>query len=145
MPLINWEASLIVTRSADCVICKVDRTKTFEITDTQLCLQIVLLSTQNNTKLLQQLKSRFKHAINWIKYQSKELRQAQNQYLDYLKIDPSFQGVNRFDLILLSFEDNVVRTGQTEYFLLKVEIKNNNVIKNNQKIYENIEKTASGQ
>ena len=65
--------------------------------------------------------------------------------MDYLKIDPSFQGVNRFDLILLSFEDNVVRTGQTEYFLLKVEIKNNNVIKNNQKIYENIEKTASGQ
>ena len=65
--------------------------------------------------------------------------------MDYLKNDPSFQGVNRFDLILLSFEDNVVRTGQTEYFFLKVEIKNNSVIKNNQKIYENIKKTASGQ
>ena len=76
MPLINWEASLIVTRSADCVICEAQRTKTFEITDIQLSLRIVLLSTQNNKKLRQQLKSRFKQAINWIKYQSKELRQA---------------------------------------------------------------------
>ena len=39
------------------------------------------------------------------------MRHAQNQYLDCLKIDPSFQGVNRF--FVLSFKDNVVRTGQT--------------------------------
>ena len=51
--------------------------------------------------------------------------QRQNQYLDYL-IDPNFQGVNR--LFLLSFENNMVKTGRKEYFLLKVETEDYNVM-----------------
>ena len=39
--------------------------------------------------------------------------QVQNSYLDYLT-EPSFQGVNR--LIVLLFEDNAVRKGDTKYF-----------------------------
>ena len=49
----------------------------------------------------------------------------QNRYLDYL-IDPSFQGVNR--LFLLSFEDNMARTGHARYYLLAVERKDYNVM-----------------
>ena len=45
---------------------------------------------------------------------------AQNQYLDYL-IDPSFKGTSRSFVLL--FEDNTVRTGHTEYFIPKIEIK----------------------
>ena len=45
---------------------------------------------------------------------------AQNQYLDYL-IDPSFKGTRRSFVLL--FEDNTVRTGHTEYFIPKIEIK----------------------
>ena len=56
--------------------------------------QIVTLSTQDNAKLWQQLKSCFGRATNWNKYQSKVTIQKRNWYLDYL-IDPSFQGVNR--------------------------------------------------
>ena len=52
------------------------------------------LPSQDNVKVLDQLKSDFKRTINWNKYQSKPSIQAQNQYLDYL-IDPSLQGVNR--------------------------------------------------
>ena len=52
-------------------------------------------------KLSQQLKSGFNYNINWIKYQSKGPRQAQNQYLDCLI---NFQGVNRF--FVLSFKTN---------------------------------------
>ena len=51
--------------------------------------------------------------------------QRQNQYLDYL-IDPNFQGVNR--LFLLSFENNMFKTGRKEYFLLKVETEDYNVM-----------------
>ena len=51
--------------------------------------------------------------------------QRQNQYLDYL-IDPNFQGVNR--LFLLSFENNMVKTGRKEYFLPKVEREDYNVM-----------------
>ena len=44
---------------------------TFTITDTKLYVPVVTLSTQENTKFLQQLKSGFKRVINWNKYLSK--------------------------------------------------------------------------
>ena len=42
----------------------------FEVTDTKLYVPVVTLSTQDNEKLLQQLKTGFKKTINWNKYQS---------------------------------------------------------------------------
>ena len=54
------------------------------ITDTKLPVPVVTLSTQDNAKLLQQLKSGFKKTINWNKYQSKVSIRAPNPYLDYL-------------------------------------------------------------
>ena len=81
---------------------------------------MVTLSTQDNAKLLQQLKSGFKRTINWNKYQIKVSTEKQNQYLDFL-IDPSFQGVNR--LFVLSFENEGDRKVHTGFYLLKVEIK----------------------
>ena len=50
---------------------------TFAITDTKLYFSVVILSSQDNPKLLQQLISGFKRAINWDKYQSKVTIQAQ--------------------------------------------------------------------
>ena len=94
---------MILTWSANCVISEGNRATTFAITDTKLYVLVVTLSTQNNTKLLQQLKSGFRSTINWNKYQSKVSTERPNEYLDYL-IDPNFQGVNR--LFVLSFEDN---------------------------------------
>ena len=43
---------------------------TISITDTKLYVPVVTLSVQDNTKLLEQLKSDFKRTINWNKYQS---------------------------------------------------------------------------
>ena len=40
------------------------------ITDTKICLLVVTLPTQDNVKLIKQLKSGFKGKINWNKYQS---------------------------------------------------------------------------
>ena len=77
---------------------------TFTITDTELYVPVVILSTQDNVKLLKQLESCLQRLINWNKYQSKVIQQAQNRYLDFL-IDPSFQEVNR--LFVLIFEDLV--------------------------------------
>ena len=79
----------------------------FAITGTKLYVPIVILSTKDNVKLLEQLKSRFKRTINWNKYQSKLSIEKQHQYL-YFLIDPSFQGVTR--LLVLSFEDNAHST-----------------------------------
>ena len=61
---------------------------TFAITDTKRYIPVVTLSTQDNARLLQQLKSSFKRIINWSKYQSKLPIQGPKPYLDYLN-DPS--------------------------------------------------------
>ena len=82
MPLFNYEINLILTWSENCVICKVNRVTTFAILDTKLYVPVVTLSSQDNTKLLQQLKSGFKSTINWNNCQSKVTMQNRKQYLD---------------------------------------------------------------
>ena len=61
MPLINCEVNLILTWSKDCVITNSTGAGKFAITETKLYVLVVTLSTQDNSKLLQQLKSDFKN------------------------------------------------------------------------------------
>ena len=107
MLLINCEVNLILTWSKDCVITNSTGEGKFAITETKLYVPVVTLSTKDNAKLLQQLKSGFKRTINWNKYESSVKTFAQNRYLNY-SINPSFQGVNR--LFVLSFENGDDRT-----------------------------------
>ena len=74
---------------------------TFAKTDTKLYVSVVTLSTQENTKLLQQLKSGFKRVINWNKYLSKPESFRRNANLNYL-VETSLHGINR--LFTLAFE-----------------------------------------
>ena len=62
--------------------------------NTKLDVQVVTLSTEDNSKLPQQIKSGFKRTINWNKYLAKKSRERRIPYLYYL-IDPIFQGVHR--------------------------------------------------
>ena len=64
MPLINCEFNLILTWSSTCVITNSNGAGAFAITDTKLYVPVVILSTQENIKILQQLKSGFKRVIN---------------------------------------------------------------------------------
>ena len=120
MPLINCEVNLELTWSKDCVITNSIGAGKFQINETKLYVPVVTLSTQDNAKLLQQLKSGFKRTINWNKHESSVKTFAQNRYLNYL-INPSFQGVNRF--FVLSFENENDRRSHSTYYLPKVEIK----------------------
>ena len=70
MPLNSCEVNLILTWSRDCVITNSAGAGKFKITETELYVSVVTLSTQDNAKLLQQLKSGFKRTINWSKYES---------------------------------------------------------------------------
>ena len=149
MPLINCEVNLILTWSLNCVIVSTNNENQkalFRITDTKLYVPVVTLSTKENAKLLQQLKSGFKKVINWNKYLSKPELLAQNPNLNYL-IEPSFQGVNR--LFVLPFENDAQRRSAKRYYLPTVRIKDYNVlingenffdqpIKNDKVTYENI-------
>ena len=60
-----------------------------------LYVSVVNLSTQDNEKLLQQLKSGFKIMINWNKYPSKPELLAQNPNSNHL-VESSFQVVIYF-------------------------------------------------
>ena len=89
MHLMNCDNYLILTWAPNCVISSATGSITFAITDTKLYIPVVTQSSQDDSKLLQQLKSGFKRAINWNKHKSKLSTKAQNRCLDYL-IDPSF-------------------------------------------------------
>ena len=52
-------------------------------------MPVVTLSTQDDNKLLQQLKTGFKQTIKWNKYRSEMSDQKQNSNLNHL-IDPTF-------------------------------------------------------
>ena len=71
MPLINCDINLSLNWSKKRIIVVTDVTDqiiTFSITDTKLYVPAVTVSTQDNAKLLEQLKSSFKRTINWNKY-----------------------------------------------------------------------------
>ena len=125
MPLINCEVNLILTWYKDCVITNSTGAGKFKITERKLYVPVVTLSTQDNAKLLQLLKSGFKRTFNWNKYESSPKTFAQNRYLNHL-INPSFQGVNR--LFVLLFKNENDRTSHSTYYLPKVEIKDYNVM-----------------
>ena len=105
MPLINFEINVDLNWSENCVTVATDvanQGATFSITGTKLYAPVVTSSTQDNAKLLEQLKRTIKRTINWNKYQPK----VSTEYLHF-SFDPSFQGVNR--LFALLFENEAQR------------------------------------
>ena len=127
MSLVNYEI-LILTWSNRCFIIdnpSDNHEPTFAIADTKLYVPVVTLSSQDNGKLLEQLKSVFKRTIYWNKYEPKVTVEQQNQYLDLL-INPSFQGVNR--PFVLSFEDSDGRRSYKRYYYPLVEVKGCSVV-----------------
>ena len=121
----------------------------FQITDTKLYIPVVTLSKENDTKLLEQLKSGFKKTIKWNKYRSQMTIQPQNNNLSYLN-DPTFMNANR--LFVLSFPRNNnsdSRYSFSNYYVPKVKINDFNVlivgkrffnflVKNEEEAYEKI-------
>ena len=121
IPLINCGVELILTWFKNCVLInksirdadynanpivyEIDNPKDaiFQITDTKLYVPVVTFSKENDTKLLEQLKSGFKKTIKWNKYRSQMAIQSNNNKLNYL-IDPTFTNLNR--LFVLSFATN---------------------------------------
>ena len=63
--ILTWSGNYIISNAAT------NQAATSAITDTKLLVPVVTVSTQDNVKLLQQLKSGFRLMINWNKYQSK--------------------------------------------------------------------------
>ena len=89
MSLINCEINLDLNWSEKCVIVANNvaaPATTFSLTDTKLFVPVVTLSTQDNAKLLEKLKSGFKRTISRNKYQPKVSTERTNQQLISLLI-----------------------------------------------------------
>ena len=99
---INCEVSRDLNCSKNCAIVATNAATIFSITVTKLYILVVTLSTEDNAKLLEQLKSAFKRTISWNKYQTKVSTAKVNWYLDILSY-PSFVGLNK--LFVLTFKD----------------------------------------
>ena len=111
-----YENNLVLTWSEGCVISSAPWQTKLKITDTKPYLSVVTLSTQDNAKLLLQLKSGFKRAINWNKYQTKvSTSKSIFRFLNWSKFLKSKQ----------TFCFIVWNTG---YYLPKVEIKDCNAM-----------------
>ena len=67
VPLINCEVNLILTWPEKCALCDDTKATIFTITVTKLCVPVANLSTQDDAKLLEKLKSAFKETVNWSK------------------------------------------------------------------------------
>ena len=76
---------------------------------------------ENDIKLLEKLKSRFKRTIKWNKYQSQMSGQSNNNNLNYL-IDPTFTNFNR---LFVSFEeiekDDIKKTTEILFLIIMYE------------------------
>ena len=146
MALINCEINLILTLSENCVLTSkatrdavsaqgrdpgvtaIDNPTTnvtFEITDTKLYVPVFTLSTENDKRLLEQLRKEFKRTIKWNNYRSEMTNQTKNANLNHL-IDPTFTKVNR--LFVLSFENENDRTSFSKYYVPNFKIKDFNVL-----------------
>ena len=123
------------------------------ITDAKVYIPVVILSTDDNAKLLHQVKSGFKQTIKWNKYESKQQQNSPNQYSDFL-IEPSFQGVNI--IFVLTFNSNDSRIGDSrnfrpieklEYYNAIIDGRNffDQPIKNGKSTYEKIQIIVTNQ
>ena len=134
--ILRWSENCVVTSKAtrDSVpaqggnpaVAAIDNptNATFKITDKKLYVPVVTLSTENDKRLLEQLKTGFKRSIRRNKYRSEMTNQTKNNNLNYL-IDPTFTKVNR--LLVLSFENEHDRTSFSKYYVPNVQIKDFNV------------------
>ena len=157
IPLTNCEITLILSWYKECVLVgRAHRGPTapasafitspenaiFEITDCKLYVPVFTLSAENDKKLLEQLKSRFRRTIKWNKYMSQMSNQNKNNNLNHL-IDLTFSNVNR--LFVLSFENEDDRTSYYKYYMPSVEIKDYNVLLDGNAFFElpvkNLEET----
>ena len=163
IPLINCEVELILTWSKNCVLADMTVNAAanpaivaptgleFKITHTKLYVPFVTLSKENDTKLLEQLKTGFQRTIKWNKYRSQMPVQSNNNNINYL-IDPTFTNVNRLFLLFqrIAGEINTRKDhgdSFSDYYVPNDEIKDFNVlingksffdlqVKNDQKAYE---------
>ena len=146
MLLINRKIKLNLTWKKECVLstdnaaaaANAANNPVFIINNTKLYVPIVTLSKEDNKDFIDQQKG-FQRSIYWNEYKTKEQNEdANNNVFKYIKLDPSFQGVNRLLVMAYNREANQpARDGRTKYYLPRIDFKKYNVIIDGRNFYDN--------
>ena len=97
---------------------------------------VVTLSKENDTKLLEQLKTGFKWTIKWKKYRSPITVQPKNNNLNYL-IDPTFTNLNKLFVLPFTRTDiHDYRNVFSNYYVPNAEIKDFNVLIDGKSLFD---------
>ena len=151
--LVGCEISLILKLSKDCVLTsKATRNSLdaqgdnpavaqinnptnaeFPVIDCKLYVPVVSLSSENENKLLEQLKEGFEITVSRGKYRCRISNQTANNNLNYL-IDPTFDKINR--LFVLACQNEEDRFSFSKYYTPTVEIKDYNVLIDQKPFFE---------
>ena len=103
MPLINCKIKLNLPWKKECVLSTLDddaanpeNNAVFVINDTKLYVPVVTLSKEVNKDFIEQQNKGFRRSIYWNEYKTKGVTEnADANNFKYIRLDPSFQGVNR--------------------------------------------------
>ena len=153
MHLINCEVSLTLTWSQHYVLNRITTqaavaaqgnnparpvinvpiNAAFKTTDRKLYVSVVILSTENHKKLLEQSRTGFERTIKWNNYRLEMTKQTKNNNLNY-SIDRIFTKVKR--LFVLTFENKNDRTSFSKFYLLNIQMKNFNVLIDGKNLFD---------
>ena len=139
MPLINCKIKLNLIWKKECVLSTDAGDAVFIINDTKMYVPVVTLSKEDNKDFIEQQNKGFQRSIYWNEYKTKEINEdADATVFKYIKLDPSFQGVNRLFVTAYSRVDGQpTRNGQRKYYLPRISLNKYNVIIAGRNFYDN--------
>ena len=139
MPLINCKIKLNLTWKKECVLSTDDGNAVFIINDTKMYVPVVTLSKEDNKDFIEQKNEGFQRSVYWNEYETKEINEnADANVIQYINLDPSFQGVNRlFVMAYNRANGQPTRNGQQKYYLKRIDLEKYNVIIDGRNFYDN--------
>ena len=139
LPLINCKIKLNLTWKKECVLSTDDGNAVFITNDTKMYVSVVTLSKEDNKYFIEQESKVLQRSIYWNEYKTKEINEdADANVFKYIKLDPSFQGVNRlFVMAYNRANGQPTRNGQQEYYLPRIDLEKYNVIIDGRNCHDN--------
>ena len=139
MPLINCKIKSNLTWKKERVLSTDAGDAVFIINDTKMYVPVVTLSKEDNKDFIEQQNKGFQRSIYWNEYKTKEINEdAGANVFKYIKLDPSFQGVNRLFLMAYNRANGQpTRNGQQKYYLPRIDLEKYNVIIDGRNFYNN--------
>ena len=105
IPLTNSKVYLELNSIENCIFSNDEDTAKFAITDAQLHVPIVTLSTKDSANLTKQLNKGFKRSVYWNSYETKPAKVTEQGKNIYELLNASFQGVKILFVLAYAIED----------------------------------------